>query len=1417
MADGGIAYLAYDDNNLTTIITDQGGNKTVYHRDEKYRTTKIVYADCEEIFEYDDSDNCTAHTDRNKNIRRYEYDIYGNMTSSIDPLGSATSMEYNNHNKPTRITNPDGGFVSLVYDNYGNLTGTIDPLGRQTGLTYNDNGLATALTLPDLSESKMEYDERGNIASITDSANVTTLYEYDNLNRVIKSTNGEGASTLYEYNIKDVISKVTNAFNATRSYDYDALGKVVRITDFDGGIIEYKYNSVDKIEEIKDQAGGIIKVSYDLMWNIISIANPNGDVSKYEYDHHNRVIKSIDAEGNATEYKYDNNGNVITVISPLNAETHIKYDVLNRNQEVTEPDGTITILAYDKAGNITQITDALGNITKREYDLAGQLTKLTDPLGNATTFTYTSLGKIEKITNAKGESKTHTYYPGGRLKSVCLPCGETETYEYNKNGNVVKVTDALGNVSALEYDCLGRVIQTTSPLGYNKRFVYDAIGNITQMTDENGNVTQYKYSLLGDIIEVIDAAGHSTKYEYDNTRRLTKLTQYRLIDDTIAKIKDIDGNNAFAQDSSITNSTKDSNSQENADGNDQNKHSYHLEHQITTYQRNKKGEVISVASPLGDIINYAYDPTGKLISKTDEDGLTTLYEYNLVGKLSKIGYADGKTVELSYNPLKHLTQMKDWLGITTIETDSLGRTTKTTDHDGNEIGYAYNSIGQREKITYPDGSEVGYEYNASGRLAKVAHLAQATLIPEITTYIHDPLGRLSERILPNNTKTKYEFNAMGALSSLAHSGSEGTLDQFKYAYDPVGNITQIDKIRTGVESDSGIFKYTYDQLYRLTSVTHGNDVKLYEYDNLGNRVASITDGVKTQHVFNARNQLIRTFENGSCDSLIGNIADSFTNNVTEYNYDRRGNLINITQNGQLKQSFTFDAAGMMSAAFTSDKGSAQYAYNGFKKRVGKLENLQMGANGASHGDIVPSIPDPSQEIRYVLDITRPYNDLLMTRGINNSTFVWGKGLISGCTNDIIIGGEQDSSNAPDTFHYLQDHLGSPIRLIGSDVFSTPLAYDEFGVSKSINTNTAHGFNNPFGYTGYQADDITDLYYAQARYYEPEAGRFFAEDPIHAGLNWYGYCGNNPLVFVDPDGMCAVRTWDAIQLAGAGHGLSGIMPTGESHEGMVLLRFIAEKNGATVDWARNERTRIVTSTITYNGLTFTITNGVSGFISRDRLVVHYSVFEALGWTNETHSLTHNSGDLFPSTTDAAHAWSLVHHPKSTPKGEHVNGSEWIAVIHQYPDEHGRFRYTKFQFGNSVQSDPIYYSQVSPPDVFEYWLGTGVALVHTHPNSSYGGSGFEQFSGMWRDREQNIWTGDGAVPVIDGFYENIYVATPSGALRRLHEDWRPHWLPENQQILSLTGNESFVPTSPYATPNDRAGIYTETRNIFGYGRP
>ena len=63
-----------------------------------------------------------------------------------------------------------------------------------------------------------------------------------------------------------------------------------------------------------------------------------------------------------------------------------------------------------------------------------------------------------------------------------------------------------------------------------------------------------------------------------------------------------------------------------------------------------------------------------------------------------------------------------------------------------------------------------------------------------------------------------------------------------------------------------------------------------------------------------------------------------------------------------------------------------------------------------------------------------------------------------------------------------------------------------------------------GFTGYIHDDIADTYFAQAREYMPEIGRFAGRDilkgqiEIPRSLNEYSYCHNEPIGFVDFNGM-----------------------------------------------------------------------------------------------------------------------------------------------------------------------------------------------------------------------------------------------------------------------------------------------------------
>ncbi|MDA3812609.1 MAG: RHS repeat-associated core domain-containing protein [Spirochaetaceae bacterium] len=58
------------------------------------------------------------------------------------------------------------------------------------------------------------------------------------------------------------------------------------------------------------------------------------------------------------------------------------------------------------------------------------------------------------------------------------------------------------------------------------------------------------------------------------------------------------------------------------------------------------------------------------------------------------------------------------------------------------------------------------------------------------------------------------------------------------------------------------------------------------------------------------------------------------------------------------------------------------------------------------------------------------------------------------------------------------------------------------------------------YRGRKIDWDNGLYYFNARWYDPQLGRFITEDPIKDGLNWFAYANNNPLRYTDPTGLVA---------------------------------------------------------------------------------------------------------------------------------------------------------------------------------------------------------------------------------------------------------------------------------------------------------
>ena len=118
------------------------------------------------------------------------------------------------------------------------------------------------------------------------------------------------------------------------------------------------------------------------------------------------------------------------------------------------------------------------------------------------------------------------------------------------------------------------------------------------------------------------------------------------------------------------------------------------------------------------------------------------------------------------------------------------------------------------------------------------------------------------------------------------------------------------------------------------------------------------------------------------------------------------------------------------------------------------------------------------------------------------------------------------------FHHI-DLVGS-IRAItdATGAVTASYEYEPFGVT----IKTTGSDEDNLGFAGKRLDAGSGLSYFGARYYDTDMGRFISRDPVQDGRNWYVYCSNNPLSYIDPNGLAVSREeWREDPLGNGGIG------------------------------------------------------------------------------------------------------------------------------------------------------------------------------------------------------------------------------------------------------------------------------------------
>ena len=1100
----------YNENlRLESVTTPRGivGVKNVY--DSANRVRKQITPDGGVVeLRYDDKGMCTHAKSQEGFITSYESDDKFRNIRTIY-RDSEERFAYNENDQRILYVDRNGNQTRYSYDERGRLNGITNALGERRNFSYDKDGKLLSFSIDGQNMIENVYDTMGHLIKTTDALGRSreTVYTGNGLPKQIIMPDGSNIKIVYDE--RGNIQSITDAYGVTTEYSYDALNRLIQITDGEGNRVSYQYDERDHLLSETNPEGSVRKYTYDVSGRPVQIEDFDGGIVAFSYNAMGKPEVMTDKEGRKTKRSYSLSGKLAKEVSPLGRTTVYRYDRDERliqvkclASEQEEESRNVTDFAYDPVGNLLNMKAGDGqevmSETSYEYDALNRVIAVNDPVGGRTAYTYDKkTGKVSSITDAAGNRKTFRYNDAGELIEETDIKGNIIRYQYNELGKMTEMTDAAGRVTrhhylpggrlaksvypnggkmCYEYDALGRIHRKTDGKGYSLSYEYDSMGRILHIVSSTGQEKSYAYDAAGNVIAVTDACGNTTKYSYTLNGKLKEVT-------------DALGNRTEytydAEDRLIH--IRQYGTEGEAD-------------RITEYERDVFGQVTGVRNALGEE-RFRYDALGRMIEKTDQEGLATTYTYTVDGMPESILYNDGRKAAFSYTPLRQLAMVRDWLGETRIDRDKQGSITAVTDYRGRTVRYEWGDLGERRKLIYPDGTTLTWRYDEMLRPVELVRTAGGEELLRIS-YRYDELGRLSEKRNSGGYHTCLHYNEMGQLDELLHKEQKGILDRFSYSYDAMGNKTVVRKERRGLPAESGEYRYAYDALQRLVNVEKdGRKLRSYQYDSFGNRTCMEDHTEDMQYLF-TYDSMNKLMEKEACPmSEAGGTAVH-----TTYAYDGRGNLTGEYCGGRLLHGYAYNAANRLESSWDDAGREADYFYNALGQRTGK------NSGGKTE--------------EYLLDLTRAYHNLLgIEKTDGTQTFFW----------DFNVAVMEDERKK--LHYYLQDDLGSPLRVLYGTGSGEVYGYDEFGrdlyemeeEDSSKRRYSRQGEKQPFGYTGYRYDPVSGTYFAQAREYRSAFGRFMAEDIIGGSialpksLNRYTYCYNSPDNYMDFDGNSAIAT------------------------------------------------------------------------------------------------------------------------------------------------------------------------------------------------------------------------------------------------------------------------------------------------------
>jgi RHS repeat-associated protein len=487
-AQGNTTQYQYDGLDLMKQVTDALGNNTVYNYDPNGNLLSVTDANNHAAtFTYNNMDRVETKKDGLLRQESYTYDLNGNLSSKTDRKGQVTAYFYDALNRGTSVGFNqviNGGVTSYdstiayQYDNGNRMHEAVDSLTGTITREYDDLDRVSSETTPQGSVV-YTYDTAGRRSTMTVGGQLQMSYGYDNANRLTNITQGS-QSVGFTYDSANRRSTLTLPNGIVATYSYDDGSRLTDITytlnTTTIGNLSYTYDSLNRRTGITGTLARtalpqqVASASYDAanqlnQWGTSTLTNdPNGNLvsdgaSTYGWNSRNQLASITGAM--SASFSYDafgrRSGKVIGA-----ASQSFFYNGENITQELSGTTVTANIWnggideffqRSDSNGNVVPLSNALGSIVALADSSGNIVTQYTyDPFGS-TTMTGVSSTNTFEYTGRENDNTGLYFYRAryyspqtGRFLSedpIGFASGSTDLYSYAL-ANPINLMDPFG-------------------------------------------------------------------------------------------------------------------------------------------------------------------------------------------------------------------------------------------------------------------------------------------------------------------------------------------------------------------------------------------------------------------------------------------------------------------------------------------------------------------------------------------------------------------------------------------------------------------------------------------------------------------------------------------------------------------------------------------------------------------------------------------------------------------------------------------------------------------------------------------------------------------------------------------------------------------------------------------------------------